>query len=147
MLPLRPAVPALVHALDLPTSPADVAAATLAGRERRLDLLRNDAGSVTLHGCLLGGLDHGKPAAFRARIEVDDTVLTDGDESVLACAVRNAGASDVDGLPLVTRRWRRRRTGRGRDRGADPAAAADPASRRAGRGTAGAGTGDERDSS
>jgi hypothetical protein len=28
-------------------------------------------------------------------------VLTDGDETVLACAVRNAGASDVDGLPLV----------------------------------------------
>ena len=101
VLPLAPAVPALVYALDLPTSPADVATATLTGRERRWDLLRNDASSVTLHGCLLGGLDHGKPAAFRARIEVDDTVLTDGDESVLACAVRNAGASDVDGLPLV----------------------------------------------
>ena len=101
VLPLAPAVPALVYALDLPTSPTDVAAATLTGRERRWDLLRNDASSVTLLGCLLGGLDHGKPAAFRARIEVDDTVLTDGDESVLACAVRNAGASDVDGLPLV----------------------------------------------
>ncbi len=101
VLPLAPAIPALVSALKLPTSPADVAAATLAGRERRWDLLRNDASSVTLHGCLLGGLDHGKPATFRARIEVDDIVLTDGGETVLACSVRNAGASDVDGLPLV----------------------------------------------
>jgi hypothetical protein len=101
VLPLAPAVPGLVSALDLPASPADVATATLTGRERRWDLLRNDASSVTLHGCLLGGLDQGKPAAFRARIEVDDTVLTDGDETVLACAVRNAGASDVDGLPLI----------------------------------------------
>jgi hypothetical protein len=49
----------------------------------------------------LGGVDNGLPAVFQARIEVDDTVLTDGDETVLACAVRNVGASDVDGLPLV----------------------------------------------
>ncbi len=101
VLPLTPAVPSLVPVLDLPTSPGDVAAAVLGGRERRWDLLRNDGGSVTLHGCLLGGLDQGQPAAFRARIEVDDTVLTDGEETVLACAVRNAGESDVDGLPLV----------------------------------------------
>ncbi|MCI0688093.1 MAG: hypothetical protein L0Y54_12765, partial [Sporichthyaceae bacterium] len=101
VLPLAPAVPGLVSALDLPMNPDDVAAATLAGRERRWDLLRNDASSVTLHGCLLGGLDHGKSATFRARIEVDDTVLSDGEETVLACAVLNAGASDVDGLPLV----------------------------------------------
>jgi hypothetical protein len=101
VLPLAPAVPALVDALGLPSSPTDVAAATLDGRERRWDLLRNDANSVTIHGCLLGGLDRGKPAAFRSRIEVDDTVLSDGEETVLACAIRNAGASDVDGLPLV----------------------------------------------
>jgi hypothetical protein len=101
VLPLVPAVPPLSSALGLPITPADVAAATLGGRERRLDLLRNDAGSVTLHGCLFGGLDDGQPAVLRARIETDDTVLTDGDETVLACAVRNVGASDVDGLPLV----------------------------------------------
>jgi NAD(P)-dependent dehydrogenase (short-subunit alcohol dehydrogenase family) len=101
VLPLVPAVPPLSSALSLPITPADVAAATLGGRERRLDLLRNDAGSVTLHGCLFGGLDDGQPAVLRARIETDDTVLTDGDETVLACAVRNVGASDVDGLPLV----------------------------------------------
>src|SRR5688572_14788112 len=53
VLPLAPAVPDLVVELGLPRAPADVAAATLAGRARRLDLLRTDSGSVTLHGCLL----------------------------------------------------------------------------------------------
>ncbi len=101
VLPLVPAVPPISSALGLPLTPDDVAAATLGGRERRLDLLRNDAGSVTLHGFLLGGFDHGQPAVLRARIETDDTVITDGDETVLACAVRNVGPSDVDGLPLV----------------------------------------------
>ena len=40
-----------------PAPRPQVAAATLAGRERRLDLLRTDSGSVTLHAALLGGLD------------------------------------------------------------------------------------------
>jgi hypothetical protein len=102
VLPLTPAVPPLVSALSLPVTPTDVAMAVLGGRERRLDLLRNDAGSVTLHGCVLGGLDeHRTPAPFRGRIEVDDTVLSDGEDVVLACSIVNAGSSDVDGLPLV----------------------------------------------
>ena len=68
---------------------------------RRLDLLRHDGGSVTLHGALLGGVDGGQVASWPGRVEVDDVVLTDGAEPVLACAIGNAGSSDVDGLPLV----------------------------------------------
>jgi len=102
VLPLVPAVPDLVPRLGLPQQPASVAAATLGGRERRLDLLRNDAGSVTLHGCMLGGFDAaGRPAPWRGRVEVDGAVLTNGEDPVIGCSICNAGASDVDGLPLV----------------------------------------------
>ena len=102
VLPLAPAMPDLVGELGLPRTPADVAATTLAGRARRLDLLRTDAGSVTLLGCLLGGIDgEGTAVAWRARVEVDDAVLSDGAEPLLACAIRSAGASEVDGLPLL----------------------------------------------
>jgi hypothetical protein len=102
LLPLLPAVPDLIGSLGLPTDPARVAAATLTGRERRLDLLRQDGGSVTVHGALIGGVDEaGRPVPWRGRVEVDDTVLTDGNDPVLACAITNVGGSDVDGLPLV----------------------------------------------
>jgi hypothetical protein len=101
VLPLAPAVPPLCAALGLPTTAGAVAMATLGGRARRWDLLRTE-GSVTLHGLLLGGFDGETPAPLRARIEVDDTVLTDGAETVLAAAVSNAGSSEVDGLPLVS---------------------------------------------
>jgi hypothetical protein len=102
VLPLAPAVPELVVELDLPRDPAAVAAAVLAGQVRRFDLLRTDAGSVTVHGCLLGGVGAaGKAVAWRARIEVDDATLTDGSEPLVACSLRNAGVSHVDGLPLV----------------------------------------------
>jgi hypothetical protein len=102
VLPLAPAVPALVTELGLPSEPAEVATAVLGEASRRFDLLRTDSGSVTLHGCLLGGVDAGGTAiAWQARIEVDDAVLSDGRETVLACSIRNAGASEVDGLPLV----------------------------------------------
>jgi hypothetical protein len=103
VLALAPGVPDLVGLLDLPRDPATVAAAVLGGRERRLDLLRNDAGSVTLGGALIGGVDaSGSVAPWRGRVEVDDAVLTEGDEPILACSVRNVGSSEVDGLPLVT---------------------------------------------
>jgi hypothetical protein len=94
----------LVKRLGLPSDPAEVAAAVLAGRTRRLDLLRNDGGSVTLHGTLLGGADDdGRAVPYAARVEVDDTVLTDGSEPLLATAVANAdGYTTVDDLPLVT---------------------------------------------
>jgi hypothetical protein len=96
---------ALVTQLGLPSSPAAVAAAVIGGVVRRLDLLRNDGGSVTLHGTLLGGADEaGRAIPFAARVEVDDAVLTDGSEPLLATAVANAdGYATVDGLPLVTK--------------------------------------------
>jgi hypothetical protein len=95
----------LVKRLGLPADPAAVAAAVLGGQVRRLDLLRNDGGSVTLHGALLGGADDsGRAIPYAAQINVDDTVLTDGTESLLATAVANAdGYASVDDLPLLTR--------------------------------------------
>jgi hypothetical protein len=101
VLPLAPAVPPLCTALGLPTAPADVAMATLGGHVRRWDLMRTEGGSVTLRGVLFGGFDGTTPAPLRARVEVDDTLLSDGSETLLAAAVCNAGSSEVDGLPLV----------------------------------------------
>ncbi|MDG4794861.1 hypothetical protein [Micromonospora sp. WMMD1082] len=135
VLPLDPARSAahrdLAAQLGLPRDPAAVAAAVLDGTPRRLDLLRNDAGSVTLDGALLGAVaEDGRPLHWRGRVEVDDTVLSNGDDPLLACAIGNAGGyarlDDVtllaepdptDGLvevavavPVVTRsRWGRRR--------------------------------------
>jgi len=103
VLALAPAVPNLVGLLDLPRDPAAVATAVLGAKLRRLDLLRHDGGSVTLTGALIGGVDAaGNVGSWRGRVEVDDTVLSDGEEPVLACSIRNAGSSEVDGLPLVT---------------------------------------------
>jgi hypothetical protein len=83
--------------LGVPTDPAEVAKAVLHGTAHRLDLLRTDAGSVTLDGALLGG-----SAAFTGRIEVDDVVLAGPEESVAACVIGNGtGYATVDGLPLV----------------------------------------------
>lgn len=132
VLPLDPAgAPAagdLPAQLGLPREPAAVAAAVLAGRVRRLDLLRQDGGSVTLDGALLGGSDRaGRAVPWRARVEVDDAVLSDGAEPLLAGVIANAGGyQHIDDLPLVVnadpadgvveaavavpvrRRWRRR---------------------------------------
>jgi hypothetical protein len=83
--------------LGAPTDPAEVAKAVRHGTAHRLDLLRTDAGSVTLDGALLGG-----SAAFTGRVEVDDVVLAAPDEPVAACVVGNGpGYATVDGLPLV----------------------------------------------
>jgi hypothetical protein len=91
--------------LGLTRDPAAVAAAVLGGRSRRFDLLRNDGGSVTLDGALLGAADEqGRAVRWRARVEVDDAVLTDGRDELLACVVANAGGyASLDGLPLITR--------------------------------------------
>jgi hypothetical protein len=101
VLPLSPAVPDLVRSLGLPASPKDVASAVIKQKIQRYDLLRTDSGSVTLGGAILGGVIDGGLSPWRGRVEVDDAVLTDGEETVLALAVRNVGSSDVDGLPLV----------------------------------------------
>ncbi|MEV4627403.1 hypothetical protein AB0J90_14040 [Micromonospora sp. NPDC049523] len=94
----------LVGQLGLPREPAEVAAALLDGPVRRLDLLRNDGGSVTLDGVLLGGGDkEGRTIPWRGRVEVDDTILTSGDDPVLACAIGNGrGYAQLAGLPLLT---------------------------------------------
>jgi hypothetical protein len=104
ILPLDPAgTTDLAAQLGLPRTPAAVAAAVLNGPVRRLDLLRNDGGSVTVDGALVGGSDHdGRAVPWRGRIEVDDAVLSDGDDPILACAIGNAGAyAEFDGLRLL----------------------------------------------
>ncbi len=108
LLPLDPAGSAghrdLAAQLGLPREPAAVAAAVLGGTVRRLDLLRNDGGSVTVDGALLGGTDdNGRAVPWRGRVEVDDAVLSDGSDPMLACAVGNAGGyAEFDGLQLLT---------------------------------------------
>ncbi|WP_431916928.1 hypothetical protein [Micromonospora wenchangensis] len=108
VLPLDPARGGphrdLAAQLGLPRDPAAVAAAVLDGGVRRLDLLRNDGGSVTLDGALLGAADEaGRPLHWRGRVEVDDAVLSDGADPILACAIGNAGGyATLDSLPLLT---------------------------------------------
>lgn len=107
VLPLSPGGAAtgdLAGRLRLPREPAAVAAAVLGDRVRRLDLLRQDGGSVTLDGTLLGGSDRaGRAVAWQARVEVDDALLSAGEEPLLAGVVANAGGyARPDGLPLVT---------------------------------------------
>ena len=105
ILPLDPAgTTDLAAQLGLPREPAAVAAAVLGDTVRRLDLLRNDGGSVTVDGALVGGADdNGAAVPWRGRIEVDDAVLSDGTDRIIACAIGNAGAyAEFDGLPLLT---------------------------------------------
>ena len=93
----------LAAQLGLPRTPKGVAEAVLNGPVRRLDLLRNDGGSVTLDGALIGGSDdEGRAVPWRGRVEVDDVVLSDGSEPILACAVGNAGAyAEFDQVRLL----------------------------------------------
>lgn len=101
--PTAGSVPDLVDRLGLPRDPADIAKAVLDGTTRRVDLLRTDAGAVTVHGALLGGVDaNGNARVWRGRVEIDDVVLADGKEPVLACAVANAnGYASLDELALA----------------------------------------------
>ncbi|MEH1098625.1 hypothetical protein [Micromonospora sp. CPCC 205561] len=107
VLPLDPARSTthrdLAAQLGLPRDPAAVAAAVLDGTPRRLDLLRNDGGSVTLDGALVGAADDGgRPLHWRARVEVDDAVLSDGEDPLLACAIGNAGGyARLDDVTLL----------------------------------------------
>ncbi|MEV4753803.1 hypothetical protein AB0J86_01620 [Micromonospora sp. NPDC049559] len=111
LLPLDPARTAgagspsdLAGQLGLPRDPVEVAEAVLDDRVRRLDLLRNDGGSVTLDGALLGGADENdRPLAWRGRVEVDDAVLSTGDDPLMACVVGNAGGyAALSGLALLS---------------------------------------------
>lgn len=100
VLPMDPGGDDLAARLGLPRDPADVAAAVLGDKVRRFDLLRNDGGSVTLDGALVGG---NGPSSWRGRVEVDDAVLSDGQDPILACAVGNStGYTQFDGYSLLT---------------------------------------------
>ncbi|MEU5721154.1 diacylglycerol kinase family protein [Micromonospora sp. NPDC047738] len=107
VLPLDPARTGtardLAAQLGLPRDPAAVAATVLDGTARRLDLLRNDGGSVTLDGALLGAADDaGRPLHWRGRVEVDDAILSDGEEAIMACAIGNAaGYARLDDVTLL----------------------------------------------
>ncbi|WP_222854283.1 diacylglycerol kinase family protein [Fodinicola acaciae] len=94
----------LVAVLGLPREPEAVAAAVRADRTRRLDLLRHDGGSVTVHAALLGGRGtDGLPAPWTASVTVDDTVLCQPDEMLLAVGVTNAGRLEaLPGLALTS---------------------------------------------
>jgi len=102
VLPLAPG--GLADALGLPAQPADVARALLSGAVRRLDLLRHDGGSVVIDGALLGATDEkGQPVPWRGRVEVDDKILTDGDDPLYACVVAVAGGyAGLDGMAVVS---------------------------------------------
>jgi hypothetical protein len=120
ILPLDPANRTdLAAQLGLPREPSAVAAAVLGGTIRRLDLLRNDGGSVTVDGALVGGVDDaGAAVPWRGRIEVDDAVLSDGTDRIIACAIGNAGRLRRVRRPAAARRrGPDRRPGRGRGGG------------------------------
>jgi hypothetical protein len=105
ILPLDPtSTDDLAGQLGLPRSPEAVAEAVLNGPVRRLDLLRNDGGSVTVDGALVGGAGaDGRALPWRGRVEVDSTVLSDGSDPIMACAIGNGGAyATFDGFRLLT---------------------------------------------
>jgi hypothetical protein len=93
----------LAERLGLPRDGADVAKAVIGGTSRHLDLFRNDGGSITLHGALIGGVDaSGQAAPWNGVVVVDDTTLSDGTEPLLACAVANAdGYARLDEIALA----------------------------------------------
>lgn len=88
VLPLIAEDRSLAAALGLPTAPDAVAAAVVAGRVTRRDVLRNDHSSATVHGVALGDADDiGRPVPWRVRVSVDAAELADGTEPVVACVV------------------------------------------------------------
>ena len=93
----------LADRLGLPRDGADVAKAVLGGTVRSLDLFRNDGGSITLHGALVGGVDEaGQAAPWSGVVVVDDITLSDGTEPLLACAIANAdGYARIDEIALA----------------------------------------------
>lgn len=97
ILPLGTA-PGLVERFDLPSTPEDVAEAVVNGTVLRTDLLRHDGGGVCVDGVRLGGGDR----PWRGVVNLDDMVLTDGTEQILACVVANAdGYAAADDMVLA----------------------------------------------
>ncbi len=53
--------------------------------------------------CSAAADEAGQPLAWRGRVEVDDIVLSAGDEPLLACALGNAGGyAELEGVRLLT---------------------------------------------
>lgn len=97
VLPLG-TVPGLVERFDLPVKPVDVARAAVEGTVLRTDMMRHDGGGVCLDGARLGGGDR----PWRGVVNLDDAVLTDGSEQILACVVANAdGYAAADDMVLA----------------------------------------------
>lgn len=97
VLPLS-GVPGIVTRLGLPEKPAEVARAVVGGVVRRTDLMRHDGGGVAVDGVRLGGGDR----PWRGVVNLDDVVLADGSEQILACVVANAdGYAATDDMVLA----------------------------------------------
>ncbi|GAA2125921.1 hypothetical protein [Glycomyces algeriensis] len=97
ILPLATA-PGIVARFGLPGTPAEVAAAVTEGVVKRTDLLRHDGGGVAIDGVRLGGGDR----PWRGVVNLDDVVLADGSEQILACVVANAdGYAATDDMVLA----------------------------------------------
>jgi hypothetical protein len=64
--------------------------------------LRNDGGSLTLGAARVGARDDsGRPTTWHGLVEVDDVVLSDGSDALLAAALANTGPVQIAGLPLI----------------------------------------------
>ena len=105
ILPLTPGgATDLVAQLGLPLDPAAVAAAVLAGRTRRLDLLRNDGGSVTLDGAL--SAPRTSPAGPCTGAAGSRSTTPSSPTATSRCwparSATPAGTPSLDGLPLLT---------------------------------------------
>ncbi len=97
VLPLG-SVPGIVERLGLPQRPAEVAEAAVNGTVLRTDMMRHDGGGVCVDGVRIGGGDR----PWRGVVNLDDAVLADGTERILACAVANAdGYAAADDLVLA----------------------------------------------
>ncbi|MCD0443551.1 hypothetical protein LO763_07905 [Glycomyces sp. A-F 0318] len=97
VLPLS-GTPGIVRRLGLPEKPAEVAEAVASGAVRRTDLMRHDGGGVAVDGVRLGGGDR----PWRGVVNLDDVVLADGSEQILACVVANAdGYAAADDMVLA----------------------------------------------
>ena len=97
ILPLGTA-PGIVERFGLPVEPADVAEAVMNGTLLRTDLMRHDGGGVAIDGVRLGGGDR----PWRGVVNLDDVVLADGSEQILACVVANAdGYAAADDMVLA----------------------------------------------
>ncbi|MEU6858275.1 hypothetical protein AB0B28_05290 [Glycomyces sp. NPDC046736] len=97
VLPLS-GVPGIVTRLGLPEKPAEVAQAVVGGAVLRTDLMRHDGGGVAVDGVRLGGGDR----PWRGVVNLDDVVLADGSEQILACVVANAdGYAATDDMVLA----------------------------------------------